>query len=74
MEGESFDSLFSRFEWQEIPNCPGRYLLARGEKRKELSTKSPTEFLGGECTIFQSSICRDPVHIIPFGASDLKHY
>jgi hypothetical protein len=66
----TFDSLYARFKWEEIPNCPGRYVLARGSEKKELSTKTSNSLVGDNfpAIVFQSQICRDPIHIIRFAS------
>ena len=64
MQDATFDQLWQRYDWREIANCPGRFVLRDG-----LSTMGPSELAG--CEALQSrqyqSSSRDPVHVVRFG-------
>jgi hypothetical protein len=64
----SFASLHSKYKWEEIPNCPGRYVLTK-EQKHSLSQRTPKEFLEDEhVTVhsFSSTVCKDPICIVRF--------
>ena len=65
-----FDELWSRYEWQPIRNCPGRYVL-RG------STKLRPEDLcegGVESLPYLSAAAQDPVLVIRLKRGGLISY
>lgn len=63
----SFEEIFNKHQWEEIPNCPGRYVLEKSAKRK-LGIVTPVDFLEQKLSfqVFQSQVCRDTVHVTEF--------
>jgi len=59
----SFEFVFRKYDWQEIKNCPGRWILSGGA-----TPTPPLEFLGmeGVPVEFHSPAVPDPVVMIPF--------
>ncbi|CAF2059550.1 unnamed protein product [Rotaria magnacalcarata] len=60
----SFTKIFNLYNWKEIPNCPGRYLLAK-EDNQRLKVISPISLLNNQIPIeiFTSEMCQDRIHI-----------
>ena len=59
---KSFESLGNEFDWEEIPNCPGRYRFKEGRVRTH-----PRELAGPATRAIDGSSerCRDPFIVVP---------
>jgi hypothetical protein len=57
----TFDEIFGRWGWSPIPNCPGRYTLAKGTR-----SLSIIEVVGHQTAVFEYAVstARDRVFIV----------
>jgi hypothetical protein len=69
--GNTFSSLFDRWAWRAIPNCPGRYVLAAGPVATPPEDMVPGAGGGIE---HASILARDPVIVTPFDDGGLISY
>ena len=67
----SFSSLFDRWAWRPIPDCPGRYVLAAGQVATPPADLVPGANGGSE---HLSVSARDPVIVTPFEDGGLISY
>jgi hypothetical protein len=66
----TFSTLFNRFLWRPIPNCPGRYVLAAGP----VATPPKDIFPSGHSTEHVCVTAKDPVIVTPFEDGGLITY
>jgi hypothetical protein len=66
-----FSTLFDRFAWRPIPNCPGRYVLAAGPVATPPEDLVPT---ANDSTEHVCVAARDPVIVTPFEDGGLISY
>ena len=67
----TFAALFDRWAWRQIPNCPGRYVLAAGP------VATPAEDIVPGATGGSQHVCGtapDPVIVTPFQDGGLISY
>lgn len=66
----TFSTLFNRWAWRQIPNCPGRYVLAAGP------VVAPPEAIvpGATSSEHACGTAKDPVIVTPFEDGGLISY
>ena len=66
----TFQTLFDRWAWRQIPNCPGRYVLAAGP------VAAPPEDIVPDATASEHACgtAKDPVIVTPFEDGGLISY
>jgi hypothetical protein len=71
MQATTFEGIFERWAWRQIPNCPGRYAFSAGPV-----ASPPEEIVPGATGGSQHvcSIARDPVIVTPFEDGGLISY
>ena len=71
LEPSTFAAVFNRLVWREIPNCPGRYVLAAGPV-----ATAPQDIVAGagDSSEHVSAAARDPVIVTPFEDGGLISY
>jgi len=69
--GNSFSALFDRWAWRPIPNCPGRYVLAKGPVATPPEDIVPGANGGSEHVTFMA---KDPVIVTPLDDGGLISY
>ena len=67
----TFEELKSRWDWKEIPNCPGRFILAQKETR--FSPAALVDSLVEPCE-FQVAGAKDPVIVVQLTDGGLISY
>lgn len=67
----TFKTLFDRWPWRPIPNCPGRYVLTTGP----VATRPEDIAPGANATSEHVSVsARDPIVVTPFDDGGLISY
>lgn len=65
-----FASLLDKFQWREMRNCPGRYILAETGSRLQ-----PSDILtGAPVREYRVKTARDPVLVMAFDGGGIISY